>query len=180
MRNILLILVLLCSLSAYSQKYIQNEFFGCPWNSRMYKMKESLSSRGYTAVIENERLLTANDVRFGGQEWKFAEFSYFHGNLYMVSFSSNFVRKDEVDTCYLYLCDELEKKYKSYESIYINKRIDEQDLGGLYIEDTTGDYIMLYCSYSRSVGGDMYYYLNLVYVYKTLYKKSKASEVDEL
>lgn len=173
-------MLMVCSLSAYSQQYIQNKFFGCPWNSSMLRMRDSLKNKNYSVSKENDNLLEAYNVRFGGVDWRFAYFDYFRDRLYRVSFSINFKTKSEMYRAFDYMRDQLVEKYKSYESIYINEKPDIEGFKHLFISDKCDDSVMLNCSHSRSNGGEMYYYLSLYYVYETLYEKAKDVDVDEL
>lgn len=180
MRKYFLFIFLLCALAGYAQNNIQDKFFGCSWGSSMYWMRDALKSKNYSVFIENDNELNAYNIRFGGYDWKFANFYYFKDCLYSISFSSYFETKNEMYSWFGYMRDKLIGKYESYESIYINEEPGTQGLKSLYISDKDSDSVMLYCSHSRSNGGEMYYYLSLVYVYETLYKKAKNSDDNEL
>ncbi len=179
-KKLLFILLLLCALPGYSQNNIQNKFFGCSWGSSMFWMRDALKSKNYSVFIENDDELNAYDIRFGGNDWKFASFYYFKDCLYRISFSRNFETKKEMYSEFDYMRNKLIGKYESYESIYINEEPGIDGLKNLFISDKNRDSVMLYCSYSRSIGGKMYYYLKLDYVNEALYKKSENSNDEEL
>lgn len=174
MRLIILHLLLFVSVFCYAQK-VQSKFFGYGLGSKMYHMQQAMEAEGYVNFKDNENLLSAYDVSFGGLTWPIVEFEYYKDQFYHVYFSKNYKSKSDALFMFNSLKQRLKEKYKG---ICWEKK---NDLGvsELMANDDVRS-MFLNLSYSMSKGGEMYYYLTLSYYENYIWDKSSENDDNEL
>ncbi len=166
---LMFLLVFLVNLSGYAQ--IQRHFFDftlgvTPENEVVKYFK----AKGKQIEKHNDDSYFVHNLRFGGNTWPFAAFSFHKGVLYLVYFSDgeNYNSKERQDILWRRLKEDITKKYSTY---YMSSLSDEEEL-------TFSDYRtrirLSYKPYNDIMG------VTLIYSDKNLQLEKIYSESDEL
>lgn len=152
----------------YSQ--IQNRFFGYLFGSRMYHMVDAMEGKFYQ---QKEDELFVRDVRFGGISWDYTEIEYFDDQFYSITFTLIYKSKQDAYENFNLLKDVLDDKYNLYKikGSYNTQKATYTDFE---------NFCKLEYEYSESKGGEMYWYLNLMYWNLELLDKAVDSQDSEL
>lgn len=120
------LLAFLVNLSGYAQ--IQRHFFdftlGVTPESEVVKY---FKAKGKQIEKHNDDSYFVHNLRFGGNTWPFAAFSFHKGVLYQVYFSDseNYNSKERQDILWRRLKEDLTEKYSTYYRSYLS---DEEEL----------------------------------------------------
>ncbi len=144
-----------CSLCYAQDMKIQDTFFGHRFGSRMYHMNDVFKSKGRLLETKEDRVI-GYDLSLGGIEWKFIECEYYNDQFFSIQLSINYKTNETAQESYLFLKDKLKRRYGT-------PKISIRDTGEESYWSDAENSSMLYVYKGESKGGEIYYYLNLMY-----------------
>ena len=179
---IVLISFLAVSINSFAQE-IQTRFLGLTMGEEYtFNARESRIGEYIFEKKEKGKYL-GTDIRFGGCNWDFVWISLFNkhntpnqGKFYQIEFECYFEDEQEAKDMANALHDSLSSKYGDGE--FEKKENDRYGTAKWYGSNNMT--CRLSISYSKSKGGDMYYYVDLFYCDIALFLEQGASEYDEL
>nr|DAM47474.1 MAG TPA: hypothetical protein [Bacteriophage sp.] len=170
MKRFLICLVLSVMFITPMYSQIQDKFFGCLFGSKMYYMIDAMKDNLYSQKGDK---LSVTDVNFGGLSWNYAEMQYFEDQFCAIAFTMISKNKQNASENFNSLKHRLDNKYSLY------KITGDSNTQKVVYTDFV-NFCSLEYEYSESKGGDMYWYLNLMYWNLELLDKIADSQNSEL
>lgn len=187
-RIYILIILFISSFSAFAQEDVQDTFWGVSFGARKDMVKSSFSRHSeFIEIDDYSGDLVFRDGYFAGDKWNFIRAKFSYGSFYEVEFSSYFTSKEIAWEFY-------ESYKKRLTERYSNGKIGSKETVRYDLYNEVGSAIDVFngpmrsCSvqfeYSRSVGGNSFYYVTLnFYVYliwKDMYDRETKKNDSEL
>lgn len=165
-RLMFILFVLIQSLDLYSQK-IQDQFYGVKFGDSMSVAYDKFKSK-FNINVSDESI-DGYDVDFGGFEWRFFESHFLKDKFGNIYFSQNYTNKQTAMDRYYVLKRKLDNKYNKYKSAESDEN---NDIYSYYLDDT--NLCSLTVTYNESKGGEMFWYVGLMYT--SFYYLDNSSE----
>ena len=155
-----------------SQQNIQDEFFGIPMYTRYSEVKNKMSDQGYYDFSMDRNELLYRNIDFAGMNWDFCRFTFNNERKFVgiefqqYSYLENIVRQRYQD-----LKVRLQEKYSKsngFESAEDAEWAPDKNINIVFGTIYSDIFCSLSASYSESQGKDMYYYLVLTYMDKSM------------
>lgn len=164
---IIFTLILGFSTAAAQTSDIQDTFFGVRFGTSQEAAESILERKGIYALSNYNQLFFSN-ILFGGYEWTYCSMSFNSFGLYDVSLGHNFKTREDAIYMFNRLFFSLSEKYGPHSPISDSDSLNNKFY--TFFDDERS--CMLHFTYGESKGGDMYYYVNLIYNDGNLYLKT--------